>query len=228
MIRLSPRHLLVALAMLAAAGLAVALTPSRYLAQDRPEMDLETAIPRQFGGWELEATVDIIMPDPQVQAAVDRIYSQTLTRTYVNASGEQIMLSIAYGGDQSDSLQAHLPEGCYRGQGFAIQDKFKTLLDTALGTLPVARLVASKDYRTEPITYWIVVGDQATDDSWEMKKAKLRYALKGEVPDGMLVRISSITPDIDRGYAMQKDFAVALLSALTPAQRLRLMGAPKG
>mgnify|MGYP006871988586 CR=1 FL=1 len=39
----------------------------------------------------------VVLPAPDVQAALDRIYNQTVARTYVSAKGGSVMLSLAYG-----------------------------------------------------------------------------------------------------------------------------------
>ena len=106
--------------MLAAAGLALALTPRLKLADQGPTISLEAMIPKQFGEWKLEGTIASLIVSPDVQALLDKIYNQTLSRTYINPKGERIMLSIAYGGDQSDTMAVHKPEVCYPAQGFQI------------------------------------------------------------------------------------------------------------
>lgn len=224
---ISLRHLLIGLSMLAAAGLSYALVPKAKIADQERKINLETMIPQQFGDWKVDETIVPLQVSPDLQAALDKVYNQTLTRTYVNSKDERVMLSIAYGADQSDNVQLHLPEGCYRGQGFAVSNKTETLMQTLFGQVPVAKLIASKGPRNEPITYWTVVGGEVARDFWEMKKAKLRFALKGEVADGILIRVSSITPDAQRGYEIQREFSEAMLKALTPEQRARLIGAPR-
>lgn len=224
---LSFKYLMIGLSMLAAAGLSYALTPKAKIADQGQKLVLETMIPQQFGDWKLDETIVPLQVSPDVQAALNKVYNQTLTRTYVNTKDERIMLSIAYGSDQSDNVQVHLPEGCYRGQGFAVGDKSETVMQTLFGQIPVAKLIASKGLRNEPITYWVVVGGEVTLDNWEMKKAKLKHALKGEIADGILIRVSSITPDPERGYEIQREFSDAMLKALTPEQRARLIGTPK-
>ena len=221
---LSIKHLLIGLSMFTAIGLSFALTPKVKIADQRPKINLETMIPQQFGDWKLDATVVPLQVNPELQAALDKVYNQTLTRTYVNANGERVMLSIAYGADQDDNLQIHLPEGCYKGQGFAVGEKTKGVMQTLFGQVPVSKLVATMGQRNEPITYWVVVGGEVARDSWEMKKAKLKHALKGEIADGILIRVSSITPDMDRGYELQREFSEAMLKAMTPGQRARLIG----
>ncbi|HYN53797.1 MAG TPA: EpsI family protein [Methylotenera sp.] len=220
---ISIKHLLIGLAMFCSAGLAVAMKPTIIFADKNEKIDLEVIIPKQFNDWRQEDMVSHLV-NPEEQAAISKIYAQTLSRSYINAKGERVMLSIAYGKDQSDSVGVHLPEGCYGGQGFAIQGNIQGFLKTTFGEIPAARLIATKGDRIEPITYWITVGEQAVYDGWDMKKVKLKYALKGIVPDGLLMRVSSITPDINYGYTLQNRFAEDLLATLSPSQRIRLMG----
>ena len=224
MLNLSFKHIMIGLSMLAAVGLSYALTPQAKIADQGPKLDLETLIPLQFGTWKLDQTIAPIQVSPDVQAALDKVYNQTLTRTYVNLKGERIMLSIAYGADQGDNVQIHLPEGCYKGQGFAVGDKSESAMQTLFGQIPVSKLVATMGQRNEPITYWVVVGGEVARNNWEMKKAKLKHALKGEIADGILIRVSSITPDAGRGYELQREFSESMLQAMTPEQRTRLIG----
>jgi len=224
MFNISLKHIMIGLSMLAAVGLSYALTPQAKVADQGPKMDLETMIPLQFGTWKLDETVVPLQVSPDLQAALDKVYNQTLTRTYVNLKGERIMLSIAYGADQGDNVQIHLPEGCYKGQGFAVGDKSESAMQTLFGQIPVSKLVATMGQRNEPITYWVVVGGEVARNNWEMKKAKLKHALKGEIADGILIRVSSITPDAGRGYELQREFSESMLQAMTPEQRTRLIG----
>jgi hypothetical protein len=46
---MAPRFALPGLAMLAAAGLAIAITPTSKVADQGPKLNLETMIPKQFG-----------------------------------------------------------------------------------------------------------------------------------------------------------------------------------
>jgi EpsI family protein len=218
-------NILLGLAMLLTAVATRALTPATHLAQARARFDLAASIPTHFSGWSLDTGLAPVTPNPDSQAALDRIYDQTLARTYMDARGQRVMLSIAYGGDQSKALQLHLPEVCYAAQGFQIVQKGDGVMTTGFGALPVKRLVARADMRNEPITYWITVGDQLTRSGFAQKLQMLAYGLSGKIPDGVLVRVSSIAPDARTAYQVQDDFSAALLAALTPQSRARLLGA---
>ncbi len=218
------RLLIVALLMFAGAGLALAMKPTQKIADTREKPVLETMVPQQIGEWKVDPTIIPIALSPDVQALLDKLYNQVLGRTYVNPAGRRIMLSIAYGGDQSDSMRVHQPEVCYTAQGFEVSDDVAGTLLTQYGELPVRRLMALQGNRNEPITYWIVVGDQATLPGLKQKFAQLRYGLTGKVPDGFLVRISSIDRDRQAAYQLQEEFIKSMLDAMSEKDRARISG----
>ena len=47
-------------------------------------------IPKHFGDWHEKPFVYVV--NPQAQELMDKLYSETLSRTYVNSSGYHIML----------------------------------------------------------------------------------------------------------------------------------------
>lgn len=220
------RALVVLLAMLLAAGMAYFLTPTVYMTDKFGKPDLETLFPRAFDGWQIDASSGIIQPSPDTQALLDSIYNQTLTRTYVNATGYRIMLSVAYGGDQSDATRAHLPEVCYPAQGFQITNNTSGQLLLASRPVSSRLLMAKMGGRNEPITYWLIVGDKVSNTRTEQKLTQFRLGLKGLIPDGMLVRVSSIDPDEAHGHQMQAEFLNQMAQAFPPATRDRVFGAP--
>lgn len=204
---------------------AYVLKPTVYMTDRLGKPDLETLFPSQFSDWRLDARSGIIQPSPDTQALLNSIYNQILTRTYVNSKGYRIMLSVAYGGDQSDATRAHLPEVCYPAQGFQITSNQSGQL--LLGNRPVSsRLLMSRmGNRNEPITYWLVVGDKVSNTRTEQKLTQFKLGLKGLIPDGMLVRVSSIDPDMQRGHQVQAEFLAQMAQAFPEAARDRVFGA---
>lgn len=218
------KHLLIALFMFAAAGMALALKPTAKVVDGASQIDLETLIPMRVGDWQIDETI-VMLVSPDQQAAVDNVYSQTLSRTYVNSAGKRVMLSVAYGGAHGEGMQLHRPESCYPAQGFqVVKDTQSAILPTRHGELPIKRLVAAQGARNEPITYWSVVGERHTEFGWRMKLAQMRYTLTGVIPDGMLVRVSSIGRDENDAYEIQTDFIEAMLAAMNDAGRERITG----
>ena len=226
--RIDLRLAIVAAAMLAAAGLAVAMKPTTRIAEQRPKVDLETMIPEQFGDWRMDRSVPVAIVNPQQQVVLSKIYSQTLSRTYVSTKGERMMLSMAYGADQSDAMQVHKPEVCYPAQGFQIVNQPAADSLTWHGPVSVKRLVAARGSRVEPITYWLTIGDTVATDGLQWKLAQLKYGLTGKIPDGLLFRVSSINPHEQAAFNAQDQFIGALLEALDAERRNRLIGGRRG
>lgn len=210
--------------MVSSGALTKALTPTNKIADQQEKIDLEIMIPTEFADWRIDKSIIPLQVDADTQAMLDKIYNQTLSRTYVNSLGERIMLSVAYGGDQSDNLAIHKPEVCYYAQGFEIMKTFADELLTQYGKLPIKRLLAVKGYRNEPITYWVTVGNRAVLPGIEEKLQQLKYGMTGNVPDGMLVRVSSIDSDKNKAYQQQTIFIQDLLSSVKANERTRLIG----
>lgn len=210
--------------MVCTAWASQAVKPTIRMADQHQKVVLADVIPTQFGDWTEDVNQVSAVINPQVDAEIKKIYAQTLSRTYVNRNGERVMLSIAYGTDQRDNLAVHYPEGCYGAQGFNVSPVRYEVLNSTAGQIPSSRLVASLNNRIEPITYWIVVGEKAVRNSWELKKARLSYALSGLIPDATLIRVSSIDADSDSAYRLQQGFVDQMLASVSPNMRAHFSG----
>ena len=131
---------LIAALMITASVGAIVARPGTKLADERPAVSLESMVPKQFGDWREAPLGSVQLVNPQTKELLDRLYSELLTRSYINAGGYRIMLSLAYGSDQRGSLQAHKPEVCYPAQGFVLHRNEAGKLATAFGEIPVRRL----------------------------------------------------------------------------------------
>lgn len=210
--------------MCAASVGAMMARPTARMAEQESRIVLETMIPRTFDGWREEPQRVPLVINPQTQQLLDKLYSQILGRTYVNDSGYRVMLSIAYGRDQREGMQAHRPEVCYPAQGFSLVSSQPVELATPYGTISARRLFATQGSRREPITYWYTVGNRSVGGGIEKKLVEMRFGLTGRIPDGLLFRVSSIDGDQARAGRIQEQFIDRLLASLPPGDRLRLSG----
>ena len=219
---------LVLVCALASAAVAHVWRPTRHLADEVGKPNLDLMFPKQFGAWTEDTRMPVVLPAPDVQAKLNAIYNAVLSRAYIGPGGARIMLSVAYGGDQSDGTRAHRPEVCYPAQGFAIASNRTELLDLgAAEPLKVRRLEAHLNPRHEPITYWVMVGHDVATSSTEQKLAQLHYGVRGMIPDGLLIRVSSIDPEAARAFAIHDQFLRDLKAASSAETRLRLFGQAK-
>lgn len=210
--------------MLGSSALAWALTPTLHIADHMEAIKLENAVPRAFGDWvELPGT-PVSVVDSGSQQTIDRIYDQTLTRIYVNRDKYFIMLSIAYGRDQSDGFGLHQPEVCYPAQGFEVRTSRFEDITFGQYSLPAKRLNTALGNRVEPITYWTVIGEDNYRGGLQKKMRQVTYGFSGKIADGMLVRISSVDQQTETAYATQSAFARDLIAALPQHLKTRFTG----
>lgn len=223
---MKPLRLSVVLAVLmgVASVAATVARPSTTRSTGAPRFVLAEMIPSQFGDWKELDESGAQVVNPQTQAMLEKIYSQTLTRTYVNSAGYRIMLSLAYGDDQRGDLQAHKPEVCYPAQGFSLRSNEVSQITTPFGSIPGRRLDTHLGARNEPVTYWFTMGNNAVDGRFQRRLVELKLGLTGQVPDGLLFRVSSIDGTPARAYAAQDSFVSSLLGALPQKDRTRLSG----
>ena len=227
MIRSQQMALLILTLMVTASVAAIVARPDTGAASLEPALSLEAMIPKRFGDWREKAYQHVV--NPQERALLNKIYSETLSRAYVNSNGYMIMLALAHGRDQRGDLAAHMPEICYPANGFTLHRTEPGRLPTPFGEIPVHRLFTSRQAREEPVTYWFSFGAEpvSLDQAGRRLRSRLvelRYAFTGRIPDGLLFRVSSIDGDQARANQLQDQFVNDLLRALSPQERKRLSG----
>lgn len=200
------------------------IRPTIYMSDARNGIKIASIVPEDFGTWKkMEVSTGVV--NPQQQKMLDELYTELVTRTYVSSEGYVIMLSVAYGKNQNDSFQVHLPEICYPAQGFQVGDSQKMALTTPYGEIPIKQLETTfQSRRVEPVTYWTTIGNHAVKSGLDKKLKEISYAMQGDIADGLLFRISSIDTDKPRAFAMQQKFIQEMLASITTADRQRLAG----
>ena len=210
-------------AILGCAVLAQLLTPHELMASTSAAVDLKEVIPKQFGTWTLVPTISPVTPlDPEGYVQPDRysakFYSQEVGRGYSDSHGNIVMLMVAYGPVQNYRLKAHRPEICYTANGFRISNKYVTQVSYRSSAAPIklTRLTAERENRLEPVSYWMRVGNDIATGPVESQIIRLKYGLHGVIPDGALVRVSTIGLSPEASFKLQDQFIRDLLAAIPP------------
>jgi EpsI family protein len=214
------------IAIVLSAVLAQVLAPRELMARATAALDLQQVIPRQFGTWTLVPGLSPVTPaDPEGYVQPDpysaRIYSQEVGRGYTDGRGNVVMLLVAYGPVQNYRLKAHRPEMCYTAAGFRISDKHGSAISYRDGAEPIkmTRLIAERETRFEPISYWMRVGNDIATGVVDRQIIRLKYGLRGVIPDGALVRISTVGLSQEASFKLQDQFIRDLLNAIPAKDR---------
>ncbi len=215
----------VIVAMIAVALLLlVSIWPQPTIKSAPPDLQ---GLPVSLGEWRLDPNVVPLPPAPDVAAQLDQIYDQVVARTYVNNAGERVMLSIAYGGDQRDALQAHLQEVCYRAQGFKVSNLEDVDVSLSGENIRATRMLATRGSRSEFVTYWLTMGDRVVRHRGDRLAVQVRYGVtRQEIPDGMMIRVSSLGLEAASAYQRHVRFLDAMLASMLPRDRASLMAKP--
>jgi EpsI family protein len=213
--------------MLGSVAISEIVKPRKQWADVNGDPHYGQIIPKQFGNWEALEDGGKVVLNPVQEQRILELYSETVARAYVHKpTGRVVMLSIAYGKDQSTDTQLHTPEQCYPSQGFRVLQTTNHDLSTTYGRIPSVRMqtVLGED-RHEPVTYFVRVGDGLARGSKERNLARLHMALQGFLIDGMLFRVSEVTTDVS-SFELQDRFIQDLLSSVDQRVRERIIGKP--
>jgi EpsI family protein len=217
------RDFIFAAAAVASLGTAEALKPRRRLVLLRGTT-IEASLPKQFEDWGSEATSGLV--SPELSGSLTRaLYSEIVPRLYFHdLEAKGVMLLAAYGDTQSDLLQLHRPEFCYPAVGFTLNlSQPATVPLGGKEVLPVRRVVAAREGRTENIVYWTRMGEDLPRSAGEQRLTRIRQSINGYVPDGILMRFSALG-ESEAAFATLDDFIPRFLKAIAPAPRQAYVG----
>jgi EpsI family protein len=208
-----------------ALALAEGLRPRR-LVNLMTGKSLDPQIPLAFGRWQVEPGEEIITA--KVPGGLsDKLYSELVTHSYHDTTGAlpSIMLLIAYGQSQSDLLQLHRPESCYPAVGFNISSrKPVSVALPGVAAVPSVALTAETSQRVEDIVYWARLGEYFPQSAGEQRKDRLKTAISGYIPDGVLVRASALRTQGGPAHGIVVQFLGDLVMAMAAANRAVLIG----
>jgi len=219
----SRRDLLIGGASLAAAGTAYARMPRNPLMLIGKD-ELDHIIPLKIDDWTYETASGLVLPPPDQLARL--LYDQQVARSYTSSDDLPVMLLLAYGSSQSGMLQIHRPEICYPASGFHLTETQVTSIPLSAGRAVASRsFTANSDTRVEQVLYWTRIGDLVPTSWVSQRLAVVRSNLQGQIPDGLLVRLSTVSDDVEHALATLKKFARAMIETM-PLERRRMLIGP--
>lgn len=219
---LNRRRLLFGGLMLGTAAVTFARLPRTEVVALRLD-DLDSAVPETAGAWRWADGDDIVVP-PETADRETAAYDKVLTRSYVNGAAT-IMLLIAYDSAQSGMLQIHRPEACYPASGYTLSGTADYSVPLAAGlSVPGQRLTATNGQRVEQILYWTRIGDDFPTSYDGQRASVAGQNLRGLIPDGALIRISTINRDAAAAQAALLGFAQQLFGGMDAEGRALMAG----
>jgi len=218
------RDLLIGAACATGAAAGVALKPRREVPLLK-HGKLADLVPATFGQWASEDIGDPYAINGKGTLSA-KLYNELVVRQYVNRTTQvAIMMLLAYGGRQTDELQLHRPEVCYPAFGYSLtRNEPVSLAVGRSASLPARRLAAESEDHRESIIYWSRIGELLPQDGGEQRMARIKIAMQGIIPDGLLSRFSVASDAPEPAWKIIENFVVELIAATPAAGRLVLVG----
>lgn len=229
-----------ALALLVCCAVASAATlhlrPTQFV--DRGEVKLESVLLPRVGAWhEVKSNLVQMSLTPEGadrSEALAATYDDTAMTSYADVDGNQIMVALAYGRVQRQEGKIHRPELCYSAQGFSVGKSETVPLTLQSGhssdAVLVHRIEANSRSRREIVSYWIRIGDLFSSSAFDTRTYLMKTGLGGQIPDGILFRVSQIVPSdlsgpaLEQAYAKQERFMSTLANSLNGGAQQMLLG----
>lgn len=217
---ISRRNFIIGGVLLGASGVAYARQPEIASPPVNKKL-FESLVPRQFGQWRSIGASEVVLPPPD--ALSDRLYDNLVTRAYAAPGKEPVMLLLAYNNIQDGVLQVHRPETCYPVGGFNLTETQRVTFTGDDKEIPANFFTAAGPDRVEQVAYFTRLGS-AYPRSWvEQRMAVIRANLAGDIPDGMMMRVSVLSRNAPASLAELEDFTNSFIAASPPRLRRLLV-----
>jgi EpsI family protein len=200
---ISRRHFFIGGAFALTSAVALAKQPQVHMPLV-PTEKFEGWFPDAFGQWRVIPSSSVVLPPPD--SLSDRLYDNLVTRTYQGPRDEFVMLLMAYNNRQDGVLQVHRPEVCYPVGGYVLSDTQRVSVPASDRSIPASFFTATGPGRVEQVVYFTRLGG-AYPASWaEQRLVVIQENLAGRIPDGVLMRASTLSTDRAASSSMLKAF----------------------
>ncbi len=214
------RNLLMGATLLGASAIGYARQP-QPIVKPLPKDALDKLVPHRVGPWNFLTVSGLVLPPDDNSNA---IYDQVLTRVYTAPGRPTVSLLLAYSSVQNGLLQLHRPEICYPASGFRLTSTERSAIVLPDKRIDVRYFSASSMSRNERVIYWTRLGNEMPLDWVSQRLAVVRANLRGEIPDGILVRVSAMYTDLGVADRALAEFIQHLSRSLKPEPRKLLFG----
>ena len=145
---------------------------------------------------------------------------ENVFRNYFAPNQGTLNLYIGYYGTKRGGRASHLPQYCYTGQGWAIDqwERAAIFVDDGRGPVDVYKMVIKKGDQRQLVVFWFQSFDQKVMTSGlELNLRKLKNRFLYNRSDGAFVRLSTSVDkdDVDGAFHRMSFFAKALLPLLS-------------
>lgn len=193
--------------------------------------DISTHLPKSFGNWKKMDTPFLQVSLLDDNAEFSQPYDVIEMTSYENTDGMIFMLALAWGKEQQQEIKLHQPPLCYKSQGFSINrlvhHEYKDLAMFYDKPVKGINMLAENHYGAEAVSYWMRIGSLFSQSGRETRIHIFEQGIKGNIPDGILVRASLKVPpgmDEEQAFSTLDSFLFEFVKATSVPLRELMLG----
>lgn len=186
------------------------------------EAKFDSWVPQSMGAWRVVSQSGVVLPPPD--ALSDRLYDNLVTRVYSAAGKPPVMLLLAYNNAQDGVLQVHRPEVCYPVGGFQLSETRGIDVKVGGHVIPANFFSATSPNRIEQVVYFTRLGSTYPRSWAQQRIAVMRSNLAGDIPDGIMMRVSVLGVDAGQAVELLQSFSRDFIASSSPPLRRLLLG----
>ena len=196
----------------------------------RTKPDLERLVSQHPPGWKMvgHQRIDDFSWGQSVLSQHDIV----TTRTYQHTDGRKVSVVMAWSGNGLNFQKIHEQQVCYKASGFEVSPLHIVSILTGTGSIEVRAFTASQDARKDDVAYWMVI-DGIRERDIDKRNPIVRQFLqllylpsffRGELPDILMVRVSSVRLTNGQPTTAHIDYIKEWLKTISSADRQRITG----
>ncbi len=184
--------------------------------------DLERMIKLHPDGWKAVAGPVV---DPQ---SLEYVYDVVVSQKYENVDGKVVMVSMTWSRD-GIRRAGHPQEICFNASGFTVTLPRQVSIQAAGNKLDVIAFTGRQGDMVQDVVYWRVTGgkhDVRLDEKYLLthRFREVAALLMGDIPDNLMVRVSTWRRESDPPSTVHIDYIKAYLQSVSPSTRRFLTG----
>ena len=184
--------------------------------------DLERMIKLHPDGWKAVAGPVV---DPQ---SLEYVYDVVVSQKYENVDGKVVMVSMTWSRD-GIRRAGHPQEICFNASGFTVTLPRQVSIQAAGNKLDVIAFTGRQGDMVQDVVYWRVTGgkhDVRLDEKYLLthRFREVAALLMGDIPDNLMVRVSSWRRESDPPSTAHIDYIKDYLQSVSPSTRRFLTG----
>jgi len=158
-------------------------------------------------------------------------YDVVASRRYQRADGRQVLVIMTWSGD-GFRRQGHNQQVCYIASGYEVAPPQPVSISISAGSIDAMAFSASRAAMEEDVVFWRVTDGlrERGIDSRRTLVHRLQRLLylpdlfRGELPDNLMVRVSSVRLTNNQPTSAHIDYIREWLRAISPDDRALIMG----